>query len=78
MRVSLRQFQKFDEKSRNAKCPYFCIQKCNANCLDFCEVSGFCILKRHVTQSVMLFVYKCQFQNVHEKLCNLKCPAFCI
>ena len=34
-------------------------EKRNANCLDICEVSGFLysIYKRHVTQSVMLFVY---------------------
>ena len=31
-------------------------------CLDFC------VKKRHVTRSVMLFVYKCQFERFHEKL----------
>ena len=56
----------------------FCIYKRNANCHAFCEVSGFLYINRHVTQSVMLFLYKYQVRNFHEKSRSVKCRAFCI
>ena len=50
----------------------------NANCLAFCEVYAFCILKIHATQSFMGFLYKCQLQTLHEKWREVKCLAFSI
>ena len=75
----LRQFQKFHEKSRKAKSQSFCIYKnVTQIVLLFPKSMDFCIYKRPATQSVMLFVYiyKCQFQEFHEKWCYVKCLAF--
>ena len=54
----LRQFQEFNKKSRNEKCRIFVYK----NVLQIV----FLFPKRHVTQSLMLFGYKCQLQKFHE------------
>ena len=71
----LRQFQKFNEKPRNAKCLDFFY---NSHCLAFCKVSDFLYIKTSRNETCHAFVYKCQVLNSHEKLRNVKCLAFCV
>ena len=45
---------------------FFVCKKISNVVLLFAKCQAFCIEKLHVTQSVMLFVYKLQLQNFHE------------
>ena len=57
---------------------FLCIKKRNANCLAFCEVSGFLDIKTSRNAKFHAFcIYKCQINIYIYKLRNLKCPDFC-
>ena len=75
----LRQSQKIHENLCNAKCQdFFIYKKITQIVFFFAKLLFFVYLNSQVTLHVIIFVYKSQLQNVHEKSHNVKFLTFYI